>query len=114
MVHQGRMVDGVETRLDVRVEHPPVAVDAEVVDLSDRVLGASPGPEPVGDRLEVGLEDWFQDQFQRALNDPIRYHGNPVDVGDRQAVDAERARALVTRDPVERYGQRRRITHEVE
>jgi hypothetical protein len=29
------------------------------------------GPKPVGDRLEVGLEDRFQHQLQRGLNDPI-------------------------------------------
>ena len=70
-VHQGRVVDGVEARLDVRVQHPPVAPGAEQVDLGDRVLGPPPGPEPVGDRLEVGLEDRFQHQLQRRLHHPV-------------------------------------------
>ena len=30
------------------------------------------GPEPVGDRLEVGLEDRFQHQLQRRLDHPVR------------------------------------------
>ena len=30
------------------------------MDLGDRVVGAPPRPEPVGDRQEVGLEDRFQ------------------------------------------------------
>ena len=65
------VVDRVEARLDVRVQHPPVALGAEEVDLGDRVLGPPLGPEPVGDRLEVGLEDRFQHQLQRRLDDPV-------------------------------------------
>ena len=42
------------------------------VDLGYRVLGPPLGPEPVGDRHEVGLEDRFQHQLQRRLNHPIR------------------------------------------
>ena len=45
---------------------------AEQVDLSDRVLGSPLRPEPVGDRHEVGLEDRFQHQLQRCLDDPVR------------------------------------------
>jgi hypothetical protein len=39
--------------------------------LGDSVVRAPPGPEPVGDRFEVGLEDRFQDQFQCRLHDPV-------------------------------------------
>jgi hypothetical protein len=42
-----------------------------MADLSDRVLRAPVGPEPVGDRREVGLEDRFQDRFQCGLHDPV-------------------------------------------
>lgn len=63
-VHQGRVVDGVKARLDIRIQHPAVTLGAEQVDLGDRVVCAPLGPEPVGDRLEVGLEDRFQHQFQ--------------------------------------------------
>ena len=72
-VHQGRVVDRVEARLDVRVQHPPVTVGAELVDLSDRVVCSPLRPEPVGDRHEVGLEDRFQHQLQRRLDDPVRH-----------------------------------------
>jgi len=76
-VHQGHMVDPVKARLDVRIQHPLVSLGAEQVDLGDRVVCAPLGPEPVGDRLEVGLEDRFQHQFQRRLNDPVGHRGNP-------------------------------------
>ena len=64
-------VDGVEARLDVRVQHPPVTLGAEQVDLGDRVVRPPLRPEPVGDRHEVGLEDRFQHQLQRRLDDPV-------------------------------------------
>jgi hypothetical protein len=54
------MINPVKARLDISIQHPLIALGAEVVDLSDCVLGSPPRPEPIGDRLEVGLEDWFQ------------------------------------------------------
>jgi len=36
-VHQGRVVDRVEARLDVGLQHPFIRAGAEVVDLGDRV-----------------------------------------------------------------------------
>ena len=71
-VRDGRVRDVVEGRLDVRVQHPPVTLGAEVVDLGDRVLGAPLRPEPVRARLEVRLEDRLQHQRQRSLDDPVR------------------------------------------
>ena len=71
------MVDGVKARLDIRIQHPAVTLDAEVVNLSDRVVCAPLGPESVGDRHEVGLEDRFQHQFQRSLDDPVAHRRNP-------------------------------------
>ena len=71
------MVDPVKARLDVRIQHPLVSLGAEMVDLGDRVVCAPLGPEPVGDRLEVGLEDRFQHQFQRRLDDTVGHRGNP-------------------------------------
>ena len=71
-VHHGGVRHVVEGRLDVRVQHPAVAAGAVVVDLGDRVLGPPPGPEPVGDGLEVRLEDRLQHQLQRGLDDPVR------------------------------------------
>jgi hypothetical protein len=72
-VHQGRVVDRVETRLDIRVQHPLIPSGAVEVDLSDRVVCPPPGPKPVGDRLEVGLEDGFQHQLQRGLDNSISH-----------------------------------------
>jgi site-specific DNA recombinase len=76
-VHQGRVVDRVETRFDIRVQHPPVAAGAEVVYLCDRVMGAPLGTEPIGDRPKVGLEDGFQHQLERRLHDPVRDGRDP-------------------------------------
>jgi hypothetical protein len=70
------MVDGVEACLDIRIEHPAVAEGAEVVNLGDGIVRAPLGPEPVGDRLEVGLEDRFQNQLECRLHDPIGHGRN--------------------------------------
>ena len=76
-VHQGRVVDGVKARLDVRIEHPLVAAGAEVVNLGDRIVCASHRPEPVRARQKVRLEDGLQHFFQRRLDDPVRDGGDP-------------------------------------
>ena len=71
-IHQGRVGDGVKARLDVSVEHPPVALGAVTLDLSDRVVCAPPRPEPVGDGQKVRLEDRFQHELERRLDNPVR------------------------------------------
>jgi hypothetical protein len=71
------MVDGVKARLDVSIEHPAVAVGAELVDLGDRVVCSPHRPEPIRDRHEVGLEDRLQHQLQRRLDNPIRNRRDP-------------------------------------
>jgi hypothetical protein len=151
------VIDLVETRLDVGVQHPLVALATKQVDLSNRVLRPPPGPESIRDRLEVGLEDRFQHQLQRCLHDPVRHRRYPeatnlsrsarfgdgalphrkrpersrlqlgtqivqearnahtfLDIGDREAIDAGGTGTPVTRDPVERHDQRRRVVHEIE
>ena len=71
------MVDGVKARLDICVQHPAITLGAEQVNLGDRVVCAPLGPEPIGDRHEVGLEDRFQHQFQRRLDNPVGHRRNP-------------------------------------
>ena len=51
------MVDPVETRLDIGIQDPLVALGAVVVDIGDGVVCSAVWPEPIGDRLEIGLED---------------------------------------------------------
>ena len=80
--------DSVKARLDVSVQHPPVTVGAELVDLGDRVVGPPLRPEPIRDRHEVGLEDRFQHQLQRRLDYPVG------DGGDAQTCAASRTAAL--------------------
>jgi hypothetical protein len=74
--HNERVREVVEGRLDVRVQHPPVAVGTKLVDLGDRVVRSPPGPEPVGDRLEVRLEDGLEHELQRGLDDLVRQGGD--------------------------------------
>jgi hypothetical protein len=156
-VHQGRVIDRVETRLDVSVEDPAISLGPEPLDVGDRVVRPPLGPKPVGDRLKVGLEDRFQHKLQRRLDRPVADRGDAqltqlprstelgdhalthrqrpertrlqlgaqivqeppdpdalVHVGDGHAVHPGGVRAPVARDPVERYEQRRRVTHEIE
>src|SRR5215469_13441461 len=75
--HDERVREVVEGRLDVRIQYPAVAVGAELVDLGDRVVCSAPGAEPVGDRLEVRLEDGLEHELQRGLDDLVRQGGNP-------------------------------------
>ncbi len=68
---QRGVVDVVEARLDVALHHPLVASGGEVVDLGERVMGASARAEPVRARLEVRLEDGFEHQLQRGLDHAV-------------------------------------------
>jgi hypothetical protein len=54
----------VETRCDIGLEDPVIVPGTEGVNLSDRVLGATPGAEAVTDRLEIRLKDRLQHQHQ--------------------------------------------------
>ena len=49
---------------------------AELVNLSDRVVRPPHRPEPVGDGLEVRLEDGFQHEFQRGLDHLVGHGGD--------------------------------------
>jgi len=77
--HQGRVVDLVEARLDVRLEHPLIVAGGcgEVMDLGDSVLGPAPRAEAVGTRLEVRLEDRLEHQFHAGLHDTVHGRGDP-------------------------------------
>ncbi len=70
-VHEGRVVDLVEARPDVTLEHPLIADTGQVTDLGDGGLGSASGTEPVRARAEVRLEDWLQHQLQGRLHDPV-------------------------------------------
>jgi len=74
--HEGRVVDLVEARRDVTLEHPGVALSGEHVDLGDGVVRPATRTEAVGTGLEVRLIDRLEHQLQRALNDAIPNNGN--------------------------------------
>jgi hypothetical protein len=48
-----------------------------VVDLGDRVVLTAAGAEPVRERLEIRLEDWFEHQLQGRLDHAILYGWYP-------------------------------------
>ena len=75
-VHQGRVVDLVEARRDVTLQHPLIADAGEVADLGDGVLGPASGAEPVRARAKVRLEDRLQHQLQGRLHDPVTGGGD--------------------------------------
>lgn len=69
--------DVVSHRARLCVEPGDGAPLSQIDDLRDRVMSPAVGPEPVGDRHEVGLEDGFQDRLECCLHDPV------LDGGDR-------------------------------
>jgi len=48
-----------------------------VVDLGDRVVLAAAGAEPVRERLEIRLEDWFEHQLQGRLDHAVGHGRYP-------------------------------------
>jgi hypothetical protein len=73
------VIDAVECRSQVRVQHPPpdrvLPVDG-VEDGLDRVLAAASGPKPIRSRLEPGFPFRLQRGRHPSLQDPVDDHGN--------------------------------------
>jgi site-specific DNA recombinase len=67
-VREGRVVDLVEARFDVPLQHPLVIVGGVEEDLLDGVLGPAPRAETVATRFEVRLEDRLQHQLEGCLH----------------------------------------------
>ncbi len=65
------MVDLIEAGRDVRIDHPLIGAAGEEVDLGDRVLRPSPGPEAIRARREVRLEDRLEHELERSLHHPV-------------------------------------------
>jgi hypothetical protein len=69
------------------------------MNLGDRVLRPASGPEPVGARLKVGLEDRLQDQLEGGLHDAVadRRNSQPAQLaaalGDQTLPDRYRPEA---------------------
>ena len=74
--HQDLMIDIVEAGGDVPFDHPLVGAAGQLVDLGDGVLSPTTGPIPVAGRVEVDLEDRFQDQLEGHLCHPIPQRGD--------------------------------------
>ena len=74
------MVEAVERRRQVGVEHPQtlrVGAARRRVDRHDRVVAATARTEPVGLRLEPGLPLGLQRVHRQGLKAPVGDHGNP-------------------------------------
>src|SRR5664279_3435009 len=74
------MIDSVERRRQVRVQHPPpvrVGTFGDLVDRCDRVLTATAGPKSVRSRLEPCLPLRLQCVDDPGLLHPFAEHGNP-------------------------------------
>ena len=65
------MVDLVEARFDVPLQHPLIGVGGVEEDLLDGVLSPAPGAEAVGTRLEIRLKDRLQHQLEGSLHGPV-------------------------------------------
>src|SRR5215218_8444343 len=71
------MRDFVEAGGDIALQHPLIGVGRQMVDLSDRVLGAASGAEPVAARAKVHFPDRLQHQLERGLHHAIPHGRDP-------------------------------------
>jgi hypothetical protein len=71
------VVDVVEARFDVTLQHPLIGAGGELVNLGDRVLCSAPRTEPVGTRVEIRLEDRLQHQLQGRLRGAVPHGRDP-------------------------------------
>jgi hypothetical protein len=75
------------------------------MNLGDRVLGPASGPESVGARLEVGLENRLQHQLEGGLNDSVadRRDAQPTQLaaalGDHTLLDRRRPKLPARSSP---------------
>ena len=82
------MVDVVEAAFDIALDNPgiwhsaPSAILIALMrqggtpEMLQSAMGAPSGSKPVGDMPELRLEDWLQENFDRALNDAIFNRGD--------------------------------------
>src|ERR1035438_9514483 len=77
-VQQGRVINLVETGLDVRLQHPFIVPGAggEEMDLRDRIMCTPVRAEPIRARLEVRLENGLENRFQAGLDHPVSDGGD--------------------------------------
>ena len=81
-LHQHMMVDGVETPFNVTFDHIAeqrwsrrIWVHLALGD-SQRVMGASTGPEPIGGWIKIRLEYRFENKLQGHLHQSVAERGD--------------------------------------
>lgn len=74
--HQQTMVDGVEERPDVHIDHP-IVLPAPFPGHSHRVMRRPARPIPEGIRVEQRLHHRFQHHARHSLRNPVGHGGHP-------------------------------------
>ncbi len=74
---QFRSRDGVEVALQIRIDHPTVALLEQRIDTAQRLLAAPLRTKPVALRREVPLKNRLQHCSERRLRHPVAYRGKP-------------------------------------
>src|ERR1035438_1566274 len=72
-LHQLRVRDGVEVLRQVRVNDIRVALVQQLIYLLDRIQRTPLRPVAVSIRLQIRLEDWFQNQLGSGLRHSVPY-----------------------------------------
>ena len=103
---QRRVVDPVEARLDVALDHPLVTAGSQVAGLGNRIVRPTVGAEAVRTRIKVRFEDRLQHQLQGRLHDAVGHRRDPQTATlarprlwnhpllDRQRLERSRAQRL--------------------
>jgi len=110
--HQDLVIDIVEAGGDVPFDHPLIGAAGQLVDLGDGVLGPTPGSIPVAGRVEVDLEDRFQDQLEGHLRHPIPQGGDaeqaqfPALLRYRHLADRQRGEGAVPQRGAQLFQER--------
>jgi hypothetical protein len=76
LAHEGVVVDVVEARLDVSVEHPPPTLVGCLADSLEGLVRRTLRAEPEAHRMEVSLEDRLKDDLRCRHDHPVGNGGD--------------------------------------
>lgn len=81
LTHECVVIDLVEARLDIGVEHPQRSPVDTMTNRFQSLEGRASGSEPVTGLQEVGLEDRFEDELGSCHDHPVTNAGDPEGPG---------------------------------